>query len=271
MPLASPSTTHHAANSPSNRTGLAVAALVIGVLTVGIALMIASVGVFLPYAWFAVIGLAVVTLACGLLSVGRKHHSSAAGEVAAWIGVVGGVVALVLGVWGTTDVLRGGHHVGEAAAAAVRVQSPSPDRTAPPPVAPTTPLGGPVVAFGQTYQLDNVTVRISGPDQYTPSDMAASSDGGNIQRVVEFTATITNNTNAALLANGVDIEGIVGGATVGNVYDETIRGLTQDIQPGQTVSYPVAFSMPPAPTPMLVEVNPQSMSSTDKVYYQGTM
>ncbi|HEX4721513.1 MAG TPA: hypothetical protein VH333_03285 [Pseudonocardiaceae bacterium] len=267
MPLASPST-HHA--PPSNRSGLAVAALVIGVLTVGIALMIASVGVFLPYAWFAVIGLAFVTLACGLLSVGRKHHSSTAGEIAAWIGVVGGVVALVLGVWGTTDVLRGPHHTTEAASPPVRVRVTSPAGTAARPVAPTTPLGGPLVAFGQTYQLDNVTVRITGPDQYTPAGMPEVSDGSTIQRTVEFIATITNNTNAALIANGVDIEGIVGGVPVGHVYDDNVRGLPQDIQPGQTVSYPIAFNMPPSPTPMLVQVNPQSMSSTDKVYYSGT-
>jgi vacuolar-type H+-ATPase subunit I/STV1 len=270
MPLASPSTTHHGAHSPANRTGLAVAALVIGVLTVGIALMVAFVGVFLPYAWFAVIVLAVLTLLCGLLSVGHKHHSSAAGETAAWIGVVGGVVALVVGVWGTTDVLRGAHHTGTAASP-VRVLPVSPDRTAPPPVAPTTPLGGPIVAVGQNYQLDNVTVRLTGPDQYTPSGMAAVSDGSEIRHAVEFTATITNNTSAALLASGVGIEGIVGGATVGHIYDQTINGLTQDIQPGQTVSYPVAFNVPPTSTPMLIQVSPQSQSSTDKVFYQATV
>ena len=271
MPLASPSATHHAAHPPSNRTGLAVAALVFGVSAVGIALAVAFVGVFLPYAWYAVVALAVLTLACGLLSVGGKHHRSAAGGVLAWIGVVGGVVALVLGVWGMTEVLRDGHHTGTAVST-VRVIPASPDRTAAAPAAPTTSeLGGPEVAMGQTYVVDNVRVRLTGPTAYTPTQMASSSDGSTVQRAVEFTATLTNNTSAALLANGVDIEGIVNGATVGHIYDYDIQGVAQDIQPGQTVSFPVAFNVPTAPTQILVKVNPQAMNSTDKVYYQGTV
>ena len=86
MPLASPSTTHHLAESPSNRTGLAIAALIFGVLAVGLALTAATGGMFLPYAWYVVVALAVVTLCCGLLSVGRRHHRSTAGGVVAWIG-----------------------------------------------------------------------------------------------------------------------------------------------------------------------------------------
>src|SRR5690348_9781843 len=136
MPLASPSTTHHA-DPASNRTGLAVAALVFGVLTAGVALMVAFVGVFLPYAWYAVVGLAVLTLVCGTLSVGRRHHNSPAGGAMAWIGVLSGVVALVLGVWGITNVLRADHY-GSPAAAPGLVVHPSADRTAPPPAPPTT-------------------------------------------------------------------------------------------------------------------------------------
>ncbi|HEX4704050.1 MAG TPA: hypothetical protein VH352_18125 [Pseudonocardiaceae bacterium] len=272
MPLASPSTTHHAAESPSNRTGLAVAALVFGVLAAGIALTVAFLGVFLPYAWYVVVVLAVLTLVCGLLSVGHKHHRSSTGGAIAWIGTVGGVVALVLGIWGVTDVVRGMHHTSALAGSPVRVLNPAPDKTAAPPAAPTTtPLGGPVIAIGTTYQLDNVTVRITGPDRFTPSQLAASSDGMTVQRAVQFTATVTNNTNAPLNANGVDIEGIVAGQTVGHVYDQDIRGVTQDIQPGQTITFPVAFNVPTATVPLLIEVNPQSMTSTDKVYYQGTV
>lgn len=271
MPLASPSTTHHHAGPPPNRTGLAVAALVFGVLTVGVALAVASVGVFLPYAWYAVIGLAVLTLVCGMLSVGRRHHNSSVGGVVAWIGVVGGVVALVLGVWGTTDVLRGGHSQAAATDSPVQVADASPDQPAPRPPTPTTSLGGPVISLGQSYPLDNVTVRVTGPNNYHATGMVQVTDGSAVQRVVQFTATITNNTSAVLIANGVDIEGIVAGQTVGHVYDDAVRMLAQDIQPGQTVTYPVAFNVPAKPTQLLIEVNPQSMSTTDKVYYQGTV
>jgi hypothetical protein len=266
MPLASPSTTHHAAPSPSNRTGLAVAALVFGVLTVGIALWVETVGVFLPYAWFAVLALAVLTLVCGLLSVGRKHHNSSLGGVLAWIGVIGGIVALVLGVWGTTEVLRD-HHTG--AASPVKVL---PIQTAHKPTPPTTPaLSGTVLQLGQTYVVDNVTVNITGPVQYTPAGLPQVTDGSTLVRAVEFTATITNNTAAPLLANGVDIEGLVAGQTVGHVYDDNVRALAADIQPGQTTTYPVAFNLPQAPTQLTLQVNPQAMNSTDKVYYQGTV
>jgi hypothetical protein len=270
MPLASPSTTHHAAESPSNRTGLAIAALVFGVLAAGFALAAATGGMFLPYAWYAVVALAVVTLCCGLLSVGRKHHRSTAGGAMAWIGTVGGVVALVLGVWGMTDVLRAPHQA-TPAGAPVQVLHPSADRTAAPPPPPTTAaLAGPQLAFGQTYTVDNVTVRLTGPHQYTPSPMATSSDGSPVQRAAKFTVTITNNTTLPLIANGVDIEAIVRGQTVGHVYDTDIQALAQDIQPGQTVTFPVAFNMPAAPTPLVLQVNPQSMTSTDKIYYLGT-
>jgi hypothetical protein len=271
MPLASPSTTHHAAESPSNRTGLAVAALIFGVLAAGLALTAATGGMFLPYAWYAVVALAVVTLCCGLLSVGRRHHRSTAGGAMAWIGTVGGVVALVLGVWGMTDVLRTAHHV-TSAAGPVQVLHPSADRTAAAPPAPTTPApAGPQLVFGQTYQLDNVSIRLTGPHDYTPSPIASSSDGAPIQRAVRFTVTITNNTSAALNANGVDIEGIVRGLAVGRVYDTDIQGLAEDIQPGRAVTFPVAFNVPAAPTPLVLQVDPQSMSSTDKIFYLGTV
>ncbi len=268
MPLASPSTTHHLAESPSNRTGLAIAALIFGVLAVGLALTGATAGMFLPYVWYAVVALAVITLCCGLLSVGRRHHRSTAGGVVAWIGTVGGVVALVLGVWGMTDVLRNAHQ-NVPAAGPVRVLSPTTDPTAAPPT--TTVLPGPQLAIGQTYQMDNVTVRLTGPHDYKPSPMASSSDGTNIRRAVKFTVTITNDTGAALNANGVDIQGIVGGLTVGHVYDMDIDGLAEDIQPGQTVTFPVAFNLPTAPTPLVLQVSPQSMSSTDKIFYLGTV
>jgi hypothetical protein len=270
MPLASPSTTHHAAESPSNRTGLAIAALVFGVLAAGFALIAATGGMFLPYAWYAVVALAVVTLCCGLLSVGRRHHRSTAGGAMAWIGTVGGIVALVLGVWGMTNVLRTPHQA-TPAAGPVQVLHPSADRTAAPPPPPTTPvLAGPQLAFGQTYQVDNVTVRLTGPHNYTPSPMASSSDGAPVQRAAKFTVTITNNTSVPLNASGVDVEGIVHGLTVGHVYDTDIAALAQDIQPGQTVTFPVAFNVPAAPTQLVLQVNPQSMTSTDKIYYLGT-
>jgi hypothetical protein len=272
MPLASPPTTHHMADPPSNRTPLAVAALVFGVLTVGIALAVAFVGVFLPYAWYAVVALAALTLVCGLLSVSRKHHTSSTGGIMAWMGVVAGVVALVLGVWGLTNVLRGGHQIDTAGSPVQVLHDPSAAQTAAPPAAPTTPaLDGPQLAIGQTYMVGNVKVRITGPNDYTPSAVAATSDGTAIDRAVKFTATITDNSNAPLLANAVEIDGIVNGDAVGHVTDTTVLGLTQDIQPGQTVTFTIGFNVPKAPTRLIIKVNPQSMNSTDKVYYVGTV
>jgi hypothetical protein len=272
MPLASPSTTHHAAESPSNRTGLAIVALIFGVLAAGLALTAATGHVLPPGAWYLVVALAVVTLCCGLLSVGRRHHRSTAGGSVAWIGTVGGVVALVLGVWGMTNMLRAAHQGAPAAAPSVQVLHPSVDRPAAPPPAPTTPvLAGPQLNFGQTYEVDNVTVRLTGPDDYTPSPMASNSDGSAIVRPIKFVVKITNNTNAALNANGVGIEGLVNGMMVGHIYDTDVQGLTQDIQPGQTVTYPVAFNLPVTPTRLVLQVNPQAMSSTDKIFYVGTV
>jgi len=272
MPLASPSTTHHAAESPSNRTGLAIVALIFGVLAAGLALTAATGHVLPPGAWYLVVALAVVTLCCGLLSVGRRHHRSTAGGAVAWIGTVGGVVALVLGVWGMTNMLRAAHQGAPAAGPSVQVLHPSVDRPAPPPPAPTTPvLAGPQLNFGQTYEVDNVTVRLTGPDDYTPSPMASNSDGSAIVRPIKFVVKITNNTNAALNANGVGIEGLVNGMMVGHIYDTDVQNLTQDIQPGQTVTYPVAFNLPATPTRLVLQVNPQAMSSTDKIFYVGTV
>lgn len=266
MPLASPSTTHHA-EPASNRTGLAVAALVFGVLTAGVALMVAFVGVFLPYAWYAVVGLAVLTLVCGTLSVGRRHHNSSAGGVMAWVGVMGGVVALVLGVWGITTVLRADHHGGQAAATGPLLH-PS---TAPAAQPTTTPLAGTVIPLGQSYAVDNVQVKLDGPIPYQSTGMVQTNDGSTVVRAVEFTVTLTNNTTGSLIANGVDVEGIVGGATVGKVYDDSLHALEQDIGPRQTVSFPVAFNLPSGRTQVLVEVDPQSLNSTNKVYFQGTV
>ncbi|HEY0806950.1 MAG TPA: hypothetical protein VGD84_17900, partial [Pseudonocardiaceae bacterium] len=61
------------------------------------------------------------------------------------------------------------------------------------------------------------------------------------------------------------------GDAVGHVTDTTVLGLTQDIQPGQTVTFTIGFNVPKAPTRLIIKVNPQSMNSTDKVYYLGTV
>jgi len=63
----------------------------------------------------------------------------------------------------------------------------------------------------------------------------------------------------------------VGGLTVGHVYDADMQGLAEDVQPGQTVTFPVAFNVPTTPTHLVLQVSPQSMSSTDKIFYLGTV
>lgn len=267
MPLAPPSTARrHHARSASPRTGLAATALVFGVLGGGLALTVAFAGLYVPVSWYAVVPLAIVGLACGLLSVGRRRTRSAAVAGMAWIGTMGGIVALVLGVWGVTNAIRGPHTTAQQVAAGTQ---PVLHSSAAPVAPPTTSvIDGPQIAFGQVYQLDGVQVRLSGPNPYTPSPLASATDGA-ITRAAKFTVTVVNGTNRPLNAAGVNVVGFVDGMQIGRVYDQDIPTLANDVRPGQTVSFPVAFNLPTAGATLVVQVDPQAMTSTDKVYVVG--
>lgn len=266
MPLGSPSTTHHA-TSPADRTGLAVAALVFGVLAAGLAVAVAFLGEVLPYAWYVVLALAVPTLACGALSVGRRHRDRT-GSTLALVGTLAGVVALVLGIWGVTNSVRDEQHGPSQQAVAPTL----PHTTAPRPVAATTQVpDGTQVPFGSTYVVDNVNVLVSQPERFTPTSVASTTDGSAIQRAMRFTVTLTNNTSRPLNAHGISVVGQVDGSQVGQVVDRNIQDLTDDIAAGATVSYTVAFNLPAATSRMTIQISPESMTSTGKIYYTGTV
>jgi hypothetical protein len=259
---------------PPRRLG--IAALLIGLLSAGLALAVTAVGMYRPYSWYAVLGLAAVTVVIGPRAIASRQRASPASATPAWIGTIGGVLALVLGVWGMVDMAR--DHPSNVQTAN-RPARQAPVSVVPP---PTSALEGPQMPFGATYTVDNVVVTLTGPIKYTPSAMASAADGSPVLRPVIFMVRLNNQTREPLNATGIDITAFLGGdgigqddtgatagAQLGRVFDVDIPLQGLDVPAGQISTFPVAFNLPSAPTRIAIRVAPQAMSSTSEVYYIG--
>jgi hypothetical protein len=204
----------------------------------------------------------------GSPSTTRHTASSTTRTVVAVTGVVVGVLALA--AWGVTSALRG-PTPSDAGAAPATHTAPARPVPAATPLPATTAQDGPVVAFGNPYVVDNVDVVVSTPTRFTPTEVAATSDGSDIQRAVRCTVTLTNDTSRPLNAQGISVEGLVNGTQVGQVYDRDIPNLTADIGAGATTTFPIAFNVPSAASRLVIQIAPESMTSTGSVYYAGTV
>ena len=241
----------------SVRVVLGVAALAIG--GTGVAMGI------LGTTWKVVIPTGAVALILGLVAIGGSR-SMAAGLLS-WAGTLAGITALIIGVWSSAVFLRGNAGKAEQAHGAN-----PPSAVVETTVAQGMPaINGPVNQFGSSTTVDGLTITVSEPHDYTTQGMAGAVDGSPIIRAVKFTVTIQNQTATTINAVGINVQGLTGNQLAERIYDTVVTAPPNNVPPGGTISFPAALSVPAAPSPLTVIIQPNAQSSADQVYFAGTV
>jgi hypothetical protein len=210
-----------------HHNGLGRSALVLGV--VGMVL-----GVFAGITWFVVVPLGLLTLIFGVFGVSQQRHYVGSDATTAIIGTIAGAITLALGIWGTGTFLDSLHQAVGATTTDQPVQA-----------GPAAIVGGPIITWGQPYELDtNVVVAVSAPVMFTPSAANGAA------RSVVLTVTITNCGGAVYHPNTtvLDPTATFDGRPLSQIAvpGSTMVSLPQPtpIQPGRSVGYRVAYALP---------------------------
>lgn len=230
--------------SPRNGLGLA-------------AVIIAPIGIlfgFIPLTGFIAVICALVAIPLALAAGSRVRKGAATNGKTAMSGLLLGVGALALGIWGITivfgavdqlaDDLSGPAAVG---APAVPGQQPAVDGSA----AQTT------AAFGERVTFDDgVVVEVTAPQPYRPSRYAAGHDR---DRAVKFDVTVINGSDEPLDAVTVMTSATHGGRQVSPIYDSANGGSenpTGTVLPGKSMTFSVALSLEKDSAELQLEVRP---------------
>jgi hypothetical protein len=187
-------------------------------------------GVFAGVTWFVVVPLGLLTLIFGVFGVSEKRHYTGSAAATAIIGTIAGAITLALGIWGTGTFLDSLH---PAAGATITGQP-----------GPAAIVGGPIITWGQPYELaTNVVVAVSAPVTFT-------ANGAPATHSVVVTVTITNcsqapyHPDATVLSPTATFDGRplnqipVPGSTI------VSQPRPEPIQPGRSVGYRVAYALP---------------------------
>jgi hypothetical protein len=226
------------------RNGLGLAAAIVG--PIGILFG------FVPLTGFVAVicGLVAVPLALAGRSRYRKRLATNGGTAVA--GLVSGVVALALGVWGIVIVFQATNELVST------LEGPS--------VASTGPVGGAgqaqapstgVAAFGQRVTFDDgVAVEVTAPQAFTPSRYAI---GNERDRAVSFEVTIINGSDQPLDAVTTTVRATHAGRDAPVVFDSQkgMSGTPQGtVLPGKSITFPVAVSIGKDAADLQIDVTP---------------
>jgi hypothetical protein len=231
---------------PAPRNGLGLAAVIV-----------APVGILfglVPLTGFIAVICALVAIPLALVGWSRVRKGAATNGKTTIAGLVLGVVALALGIWGITivfgavgqlaDDLSGPAPVG---APAVPGQQPAVDGSA----AQTTAVFGERVTFD-----DGVVVEVAAPQPYRPGRFAVGHDG---DRAVKIDITVTNGSDEPLDAVTVMTRAMHSGRQVSPIYDSANGGTENPsgtILPGKSLTFSVALSLAKDSAELQVEVQP---------------
>lgn len=134
---------------------------------------------------------------------------------------------------------------------------------------PVTPEGT-VAKFGSDYRFHSgLVVTVSAPKSFTPSESAYPQSS----RAAAFGIAIYNTGDAPYQLSKLSVSATVDDRPATQVVDATqgyngIVEADQDVQPGKTVRFVLAFAVLPETTPMKVCVRPDP-STTRTAMYRG--
>lgn len=147
----------------------------------------------------------------------------------------------------------------------------TPTDTTPPPAAnskepsPEAPQQDGTVAFGESYAYeDGVTLTVSAPEPFEPSEFASGTD---LAHQVIFTYTVTNGSNETLDA-GAYITASSGGVEAIPIYDteqEVSFDPSTSILPEQSITWRRAWSVADLDN-IVMQVTPLSFVYSDIIF-----
>jgi hypothetical protein len=256
-PMAGPVAPAPMAPPVAPRNGLGIAGLVLGLcgLVVGL----------IPLFGIGAILLGLVGLVLGLVGVTRARRRVATNTRTAVTGVIACVLAIALGITGMVIVANAFTQLGEDLSA-VGATTPSAGSS---PAAGSAPATS-AVGFGQTFTYaDGLAVTVDQPTTYRSSSTAA---GDVNPHAYSVTVRITNNTGAAFDPVLLQVAMSTGGDQASQIYDSANdmgdRPQNQ-LQPGRSLTYELAFSTTAASGEAQVDVVPSF--SHDHAVFTGTL
>jgi hypothetical protein len=230
---------------PEPRNGLGLAAAIIGPIGVLFGLV--------PLTGFVAVICGLVAVPLALAGRSRYKKRLATNGRTAVAGLVSGVVALALGVWGIVIVFQATNELVST------LEGPS--------VASTGPVGGGggatgqastgVAAFGQrvTYD-DGVAVEVTPPQAFTPSRYAF---GNERDRAVSFEVTVINGSDQPLDTVTAIVRATHAGRDAPLIFDSEkgMGGAPQGtVLPGKSITFPVAVSIGAEAGDLQIDVTP---------------
>ncbi|GLZ45946.1 hypothetical protein Acsp06_21310 [Actinomycetospora sp. NBRC 106375] len=174
--------------------------------------------------------------------------------------MVASVLAVALGIWGIVIVFGAVNQLGQDLSS---VGAGTPAATSAPAAA--------AVGFGQTFTYaDGLAVTVSEPTSYDPSRYAAGNTNPHAYKV---TVRVTNNTGAAFDPTLLQVAMTTGGVQASSIIDSQndINGFApqNQLQPGRSLTYDVAFSTTANSGEAQVDVTPSF--SHDPAVFTGTL
>jgi hypothetical protein len=230
----------------SPRNGLGLAALILALIGVLFGLV--------PLTGFIAVALALVAVPLALAGRARVRRGEATNGKSAMTGLVVGLGALALGVWGITIVFGAVDQLADDLSGPAPLSAPAVSGQQP---AAEAPAASTTAAFGERVTFDDgVVVEVTAPQPYKPSRYAAGHDR---DRAVKFDVTVTNGSDEPLEAVTVMTSATHGGRQVSPIYDSANGGSENPagtILPGKSMTFSVALSLAKDPAELQVEVRP---------------
>jgi hypothetical protein len=130
----------------------------------------------------------------------------------------------------------------------------------------------PSATIGQRRDLGNgLSVTISSPKSFTPTDTAYP----HSVRGIAFDLTIENNSSVAYRPSQLSITATADGDDVAQIIDSTqgypgsVRA-ADDVAPGQSLHFAVAFAAPNKTVSLTVSVQPDAAVNTTVTLFSGS-
>lgn len=148
----------------------------------------------------------------------------------------------------------------------------APDQTSTPP-APAAERSTLSMDEGTRRSLgDGVTIMVSAPTSFTPTDTAYPKAG----RAIAFQLVLENDGAVVYRPARLSFTATVDGAPANQVIDSTqgypgVAGAIDDIAPGKELRFAVAFGVPTRPVAIRVEVLPDASTQSAVPVFDGTV
>ncbi|WP_351227919.1 DUF4190 domain-containing protein [Streptomyces sp. NPDC002133] len=235
------------------RNGLGTAALILGIIG-------ALSGVIPFFFWLAGI-LGLIGLILGFSARGRVKRGEATNKGVALTGVILGLVSLVLSVVGAVITFKAvGDAVDEinkATSGTSASKKPGSDKPLEKAEDGEDATGKALAAGDSAVYDDDLTVTVSEPKAYTPTEYAVGHTKGN--KAYKITVTVENAGKEKFDASLITGEARAGkdGVKAEEIYDDKVGDpITGTILPGKKVTATWAFDAPADAKNLTVEISP---------------